>query len=235
MNQINIKNKMIYWLIAALASMQILSACSSDEVEAVINDETVKVSGIIRGESDAPLGGVTVKAIYSDNDPLNPSTTTAPDGTFSLTVLKNIAFSLQASANNYITLNSEKAASDTDITDVDFGLPTTAQAQQVIDDALGVNTTPLGNVAWLVVDVFDANGNEVGGVTISTNADAEVYTACDGTDSTGTMTVAPCVEDRAVMYIAYFTSAGDISVTVAGDTKTAPVRLGEITLVEFEQ
>ena len=64
---------------------------------------------------------------------------------------------------------------------------------------------------------------------------AEVYTNCNGTDSGGTATTGPCVPDRqGTMYIAYFDSPVEASVTVDSETQIAPIRMGEITVVEYE-
>ena len=137
--------------------------------------------------------------------------------------------------SGFVSLNSEKGSSSVNITDVDQDMLTPTQAQQVIDLALDINTTPLGNKAWLVVFVTDAMDNEIGGVSITSNADVEVYPECDGADGNSMTTVAPCTSDRPVMYIAYFNAAAEVSVSAVGDTKVAPVRMGEITFLDFEQ
>lgn len=175
----------------------ILSGCggSSSTPAATTPTATITISGKVTSEEVTPEANVMVKAFYSDTDPTNPSTMTATDGTYSLTVESNKAASVQWSKSGFVSFNTEKAAFSVNITDADLDMPTPAQVQYVIDLAFGGNTTPLGNVAWLVVDVTNANGDDVNGVTISSNADAEVYPACDGTDSGGTVTTgAPCAD-----------------------------------------
>jgi hypothetical protein len=196
---------------------------------------TITISGKVTSEDVNPEANVMVKAFYSDTDPTNPFTMTATDGTYSLTVESNKAASVQWSKSGFVSLNSEKAASSVNITDGDQDMLTPTQVEQVIDVALGGSTTPLGNKAWLVVFVTDAMDTEIGGVVITSNADVEVYPECDGADGNSKVTVAPCVSDRPVMYIAYFDAAAEVSVSAVGDTQIAPVRMGEVTFLEFEQ
>ena len=237
MNKSIIRNKICYLLAGTAAAVMMLSACSSDEVEAIIKDETVKVSGTINNNSGTGLGGVTVKGIYSDNDPLNPSTTTATDGTFSLTLLKNIAVSLQASATNYVTLNSAKEALNADESGLEIDLPTTAEAQQVITDAFGAGPT-LAGYAWVAVNVVDGSDNEVNGVTISVTGSPvdTAATDCNGNDSGDVVTIAPCPTRGGPMYFAYYdTNSAEVTVTAGADSQVAPVRRGEVTFLEFVQ
>ena len=74
-------------------------------------------------------------------------------------------------------------------------------------------------------------------ITISVPFEKEVYTACDGSDSGASATNgAPCDPDRqGPMYIASFISTTEAQVTVGTETQTAPLRMGEITVLEFEQ
>jgi len=217
-----------------------LSGCSSSSSPAPTTPTTpatVTVKGTITSENN-PEPGVTVTGYYSDTD-TTASETTAADGTYTLTVVTTKAVSLQVAKNLLATLNFEKITLTANETGADQDMPTAASAQQAIDLALGVNTEPLAGKAWFVVDVTNAGG-DVPGATISSNPDpdVEVYTLCDGTDSApGTITIGPCAPgSRAASYIAYFNAApGDINVTVGGETQTAPVRVGEITILEFEQ
>lgn len=215
-----------------------LSGCSSSSSPAATN--TVAISGkIITTNSPVGEAGVTVKGIYSDTDPANPSTTSAADGAYTLTVESGKAVSVQMSKPGLVTFNSQKVALTANITDGDEDIPTVLEAEAVIDLALGASTTPLANKAWFVVTITDAAGDELNGISISSipAPDVEVYAACDGTDSLlNTTSGAPCNPERPVMYIAYFDAApGDISVTAIGETQIAPVRMGEITVLDFEQ
>ena len=236
MKKVTIKSKVCYLLSAAMGGILILSSCSSDEVEALIKDETVNVSGTVSSAS-AGLGGVKVKGIYSDNDVLNPETTTATDGTFTLTVLKDIAVSLQASASNYVTLNSEKTKLSVDETGLDIELPTSTDAEAAINQVFPGQT--IVGSAWLVVNVVNSSDVEVGGVAISTTGTPTdtAATNCDGTDSNGNITIASCSPDRdGPMYFAYFdTESAEVTVTAGADSQLAPVRRGEVTFLEFVQ
>ena len=94
------------------------------------------------------------------------------------------------------------------------------------------------NKAWLIVDVTDAAGDEVNGqvITSSIPVGDEVYTDCDGTDSGLTETTgAPCADERASpVYIAYYDAAAQADISVAGTTQVTPLRMGEITALQFE-
>ena len=232
-------NKII--LASVFSSAFILSACSSssDDVAQIIGDEFVNISGQITDLNDAPLSGVAIEGVYTDpGAPLNPTTTSAATtGNFSLPVIKGDAFYLRGTKATYTTLNSAKGALSVDEAGFDIGIPTEIEAQGVIDAAYGAGTA-LATQAWLVVDVSDAAG-EVNNqtITISVPFDKEVYTACDGSDSGASATNgAPCSPDRqGPMYIASFNSTTEAQVTVGGETQTAPIRMGEITYLEFEQ
>ena len=220
-----------------------LSGCSSSSSPAAstTTPATVTVSGKISTEANPLPGGepgVTVQGFYSNTDTTTPDITDA-DGMFSITVDTTKAVSIQLSKAAYATLNFEKSTITAPINDAnEDGYPTEVQVQQVIDLALAASTTPLANKAWFVVDVTDANDNEINNVSIASNPapDVEVYALCDGTDSgLGVTNDAPCA-DRPIMYLAYFDAApGDISVTVGGETQTGPVRMGQITVFDFEQ
>ena len=218
-----------------------LAGCSSSDSGTTPN--TVTISGKISSDvNPAPAGegGVAVRGIYTDTDPGNTSTTSEADGTYSLTVEANKAVSVQLEKAGFAILNSQKVALTANVTDGDEDLVSDANAQIAIDLALGANTTLLANKAWLAIDVTDALGEEVNGVSISATPapDVEVYTECDGTDSLGNVTTgAPCAPGRvSVMYLAYYdTAPGDVTVTANGDTQIAPVRMGQITGLDFEQ
>ncbi len=69
------------------------------------------------------------------------------------------------------------------------------------------------------------------GTTIDTAA-----TACDGTDSGSDVTIAPCPSRNGPMYFAYFDiDSTEVTVTVGSDSQLAPVRRGEVTVLEFVQ
>jgi mono/diheme cytochrome c family protein len=95
----------------------------------------------------------------------------------------------------------------------------------------------LENHAWLVVDIEDSNGDGVSGQTISiSNATAAdgVYTECNGTDGDASSTTVCPNGWSSPMFIAYFDASSEATVTVGSETQTAPIRMGEITALEFE-
>ena len=231
----NIYNKFTIILACTLGLIN-LQGCSSDDVADAIADEFVTVSGTMTDINGTALVGVNVEGVYTDPGAvLNPSDDTDANGEFSLQVLKNDVVYLRATKSSYATVNSAKEALSASVTGLDIGIPSEAEAQAVIDTALGQSAPLLANHAWLVVDIEDANGDQVSGQSvISTRAAAdEVYTECDGTDSGGSVTVACPGGGDSPMYIAYFDATGDSNIKVGTETQTAPLRMGEIVALEF--
>lgn len=238
------QKKYITVFAGVLALAFVLTGCSSSSSPTATTPTTpttVTVGGTVTTESVNPAENVTVTGKYSDTD-MTPAATTDALGKYSLDISTSKAVWLNFAKAGLATLNSEKSTLTTNITDADIDMPTTVQAQQLIDAIFGINTQPLGNVAWLVIDVEDVNDDKLGGVSFSSTPapDAEVYVACGNIDNNDTATVAPCIPEQDVMYIAYFTGfPADASVTASGagvsDTKIAPLRQGEITFIDFEQ
>jgi hypothetical protein len=111
--------------------------------------------------------GITVRGFYS-TDPSIPSTMTAADGTYTLTVKKDNSVSIQFSKPGFITLNTEFNGTGTSLI---FNLdpyPTTAAAQMIIDTATGVPSIPIASKGWLVAEAIDGMGNELNGITFVT-------------------------------------------------------------------
>lgn len=236
----NTIRKASYILACTLVFAFVLVACSSDDAAQVIADEFVSVSGTVKDfNGTAAVEDVVVECVYSSpGDPLNPVTNTDNNGHFSLQVLDNTPVSLRATKNSFASINTAKAALTATVTVDDVDILTVVQAQATIDKAFGLTTELLADKAWLVVDVVDASGNDVSGKTISTSLafppTDEIYTNCDGNDSGGTETTGPCPVDRqAPMYIAYFNAPAEISITVEGQKQTAPIRMGEITVLKY--
>lgn len=228
-------------LVSALGAAAFLSGCGGggdDTASTFVAQEFVSISGKITSLNDTGEPGVAVEGVYSSpGDPLNPTTSTDSSGNFLLDVLKGDAVFLRATKDSFATINSAKAPLSVDVSGLDIGMPTGIEAQSVIDTAFGADTTLLENVAWLVVDIEDANGDGVAGETITSTVSPadEVYTECDGTDSGATATTGPCPGGRpSPMYIAYFDAAGEANITVGSETQIAPIRMGEITYLEFE-
>ncbi len=233
------KNKTIYILSGIIAGLFILTACSSssDDVAQIIADEFISISGKLTSSAN-PTGesGVTVKGIYSDGNILNPETTTDSAGVFSLDVLKNTAVSLQVSKSSFATLNSAKESLSVNESGVDIELVTNLDAEAAIANVFPGPT--LSGFAWLVVDVVDSSDAQVNGVTISTSGTAidTAATECDGTESIGDVTIAPCPSRDGPMYFAYFDiDSTEVTVTAGSNLQLAPVRRGEVTFLEFVQ
>ena len=227
-------------LASALGSALILTGCGGgdDAATTFVAQEFVSISGKISNFNDTGEPGVVVEGVYSSpGDVLNPTVTTDSSGDFSLQVLKNDAVFLRATKDSFATINSAKAPLNANVSGLDIGMPTGDEAQDVIDAAFSSTTPPLVNHAWLVVDIEDANGDEVVGQTITSTISPadEVYTDCVGADSGATVTTGPCSSGRpSPMYIAYFDAAGEANITVGSETQLAPIRMGEITYLEFE-
>ena len=140
-----------------------------------------------------------------------------------------------------VTINTLKFVLSTEgLTGVDISLPTISEAEDVINTAFGGKPSPpvppvLTNYAWLMVDVLDGSGAERDGETILSSpvpAADEVYAGCDGTDSTVTTTIS-CPDRLGPMYIAYFDSDAEATISVTSVTQTAPLRVGAITYLVF--
>lgn len=217
------------------------TACSSsgDDAAKIIADEFVTISGTINDINNTPEPDVSVEGVYSNpGDPLNPVITTDDNAVsnFSIEVLRNTAVFFRAEKSTYAIINTAKAPFSADVTGVEVGIPTETEARAVINNAFE-SDPDLVNHAWLVVDVIDATGNEVYDQSISSTLAPvdEVYTNCDGMDSGMTETTgAPCADRQGPMYIAYFDVTGETVVSVGVEQQMAPIRMGEITALEFE-
>ena len=235
----NNKHKLAFLLSWISAMMLFLSACSSDDVAQLLADETVTVSGTI-SRGAGPEAGATVKAFYRNIAIPTVTTTTAADGSFTVTVLKNTPVSLQVSGANMVTLNSGYESSDVDLTGYDIEVITVTDVDAVINQAFPGNTLG-GGQSWLALNVWDATDTEIGGATITTTANPlnmidDAALNCDGTDSTGVTTIA-CPARGGPMYLGYFSADTEVTVAVTGSTdqQIAPVRVGEVTFLEFIQ
>ena len=123
-----------------VAVMFIVASCGGgDDAAQVIADEFVSISGTITDFNGTGESGIEVEGVYSNpGDPLNPVTTTDADGNFSLQVLKNDAVYLHASKTGFATINTARSPFNANVTGVERGIPTEAEAQSVIDAALDV-------------------------------------------------------------------------------------------------
>ena len=191
------------------------------------------------------MSDVAIEGVYIEPGGLvNPKDSSKVDGSFALTVIKDDVFYLRATKSTYATINTARVTLSANEAGLELGIPTVIEAQEVITLAFASNTPDLADKAWFVVDVSDANGDEVNGAIILPLPipDEWVYTDCDGAVSVNNnQTIASCPNDDRTgpMYIAYYNSPApepaEILVTVDGKTQSAPIRLGEITVLEFEQ
>jgi hypothetical protein len=243
MSKTKTARKTAYFLACLLGAAYLVASCSSEDTAPIVADEFVSITGTINNLDDKAEPGVAIEGVYgSPGDALNPVTESNINATnnFSLTVLPGAPFYLHATKDTFATINTARTKLSASITADPVGIPTVDQAQLVIDTAFGVGIVGLQDFAWLVVDVVDASGDGVIGKTISIQSKTlvplgEVYTACDGTDSLVNETTGPCPAGRlGPMYIAYFDSEAEVDITVGGEKQTAPIRKGEIAVLEIE-
>ena len=233
MKTVRTRSKATQLLSFAAASVLVLAGCSSDDdATAVISDITV--SGVISDFNDAPLSGVTVQGVYTSSTAENPSALTDSSGSFSLTLSGNTAFYLNGTFLGYTTINSEVLQSTINIAGLDIGMPRGPETEAILDTAFPTEALAVVNHAWLAVDIVDENGNDVSGETITPSIapSSFVYTNCDGTPSGGSTTIA-CLDRDAPMYIAYFDTADEATVTAVEQSKTAPLRMEQVTALEY--
>lgn len=237
------QNKLITFFAGVLALAFVLAGCSSSDSSSL--PTTVTVSGTVTNLALVPEPDVAVEGVYTTpGDAGNTTATTDASGNYTLTVETIREVYIRFTKPGFLTLNSEKGTLTTNETGYDIEYPTTTETQALIDVAWQLKGTnpQLGNHAWLAVDVTDALDNEVNNESIISvpAVTDEVYTECDGTDSGGNETTgAPCPADRqAPMYIGYFDATEDVivsAVPTSNDIRSAPVRMGEFTFVDFAQ
>jgi hypothetical protein len=249
MKRITINSKTGYFLAFITGLVFMLSACSSDDtvqaiVDEFLDEEFVELKGkITSSENSGGENDVAVKGIYLDGNLLNAETVTANGGTFTLSVFNNIPVSLQASKTDFATLNSARTSYSSNSAGIKLEMTTTALADEMIGRAFPGLTLD-GGQAWLAVNVVDNTGTEVDGAVITTVSDPdnmidEAALDCEGIDSTNpipTTIYPPCDPERdGPMYLAYFSADTEVSVTVDGVAaqQTAPVRVGQVTYLEF--
>ena len=130
---------------------------------------TAIISGRVSGEtSNLPLQGAVVKVYYaSDIDPSNNSVLTDVNGRYNLTVNENVDLSLQFSATDYATINSERGQIVGNVSGADLPMSTTTEAQQMIDAIFaGPDYRSYG---WVLVNTEASDGSELLGVTINSS------------------------------------------------------------------
>ncbi len=242
------KAKPAFIMVCMFSLVFVLNGCgdsSSSVVTTIIGGDLIDISGVITdAETSRPLADVNVEGVYSaPGDVQNSFTRTGADGSFILTVLKDSAVYVRATKAGYTSFNTARIAYSADEPGFNIEFPASKYLQTVINTAFpGMPMLKLGSFAWLAAGIFDINtGDEIAGVTImpAPTPTAGVHTNCNGTASTGGVTIAPCdPARRAPMYFAYFSatvSTVTVSVSSGAAAQTGPLARGEITRFEFEQ
>jgi hypothetical protein len=233
MKTVRTRSKTAQLLSCAAAGVFILAGCSSDD-DSPVTPTSITVGGVITDFNDVPLPGVTVQGVYTSSTTENPTASTDSSGSFSLTLDANTAFYLNGTFLGYTTINSEVLNTSSSISGLDIGMPRGPEAEAIIDAAFPTEQLAIINHAWLAVDIEDENGNEVSGetITLSTAPSGFAYTNCDGTPSGGSTTIA-CLDRDGPAYIAYFDAAAEAMVTAVEQSKTAPLRMEQVTVLEY--
>lgn len=228
----------------------VLGGCvSSDDVAETILG-TVNVSGTIvdASNNDAALQDVSVQATTdgipgTTNNYDSSTVNTDVSGNFSLSVAKDLPVYLRLNKTNYATFNSAFTSFSADTNVGEIPMITTADAEFVIDAAFPTSGLDLAGKAWLIVEVYDAAGDDLAGVTIApSNAPTESaynnLVDCTNDYSAAGPTI-DCTATRVgPMYIAYYDADELIDVSITGaasGSQAALVRMGEVAVVVFEQ
>ncbi len=233
------------FLASALTSSLILTGCgssASDTANNVVSNATATVSGTITNDSaapSAPLPGVKVECIYTGSLPCSSSTTDT-SGNYSVTLLRNTDFYLSATLATYITVNSAVMTASTNDSGNDIGLMLTDDAQLLVRTAFNNLALTISSAAWLVVDVVDASGNRLTGEVVNENIGAgtgnTVYPNCvDATPGATATTACPPGGGDAPAYIAKYSTADEVTVTVGTQTQRGFLVTGEVLYMEFTQ
>ena len=233
MKSVRKRNKAAYLLACTAGFLLVLAGCSSDD-DSIAPVSDITVSGVITEYNGGPLPGVTVQGVYTSSTAENPSSLTDSSGLFSLTMSGITAFYLNGSFLGYTTINSEIHNASSSISGLDIDMPRGPEAEAIIDAAFPSEALAIVNHAWLAVDIVDENGNEVSGETITPaiTPSGFAYTNCDGTPSGGSTTIA-CLDRDAPMYIAYYDVVDETTVTTVEQSKTAPLRMEQVTMLEY--
>jgi hypothetical protein len=231
------------FLISVFSSLLILSGCSSggggDAAQNVVKNATVSISGTLIDASaspSAPLAGVKVEGIYTGSLPGSSDTTDA-SGSYSVTMLKKTDFYLRASISSYLTINSAIKNLATNDTGNDIDLPTTTDANMFVSTVFNSPGKTIAGSAWLVVDVVDANGSPVPGVSVVVDItpDNDEYPDCSGLPSGGSATANCPSGSEAPSYMAEYGTIGKVTVTVNGVQQQGFLATDEALYMEFEQ
>jgi hypothetical protein len=234
---------------AVLSAAFALAGCanSDDVTEAILG--TVNISGNIVDASandvaldvsiKATTNGLPASRVYDSS-----TATTDASGNFSLTVAKDLPVYFHMTKAGYTTFNSaiDSYSSDRSVSDVPIF--TVADAESIIDLAFPTSGLNLGDKAWLIVEVLDASGDDLAGVTVAQSSLPTEWAynnqnTCVNDYDTGAGPTADCTATRVgPMYIAYYDAEEVIDVSITGaasGTQAALVRMGEVAVVVFQQ
>ena len=224
----------IAYLIAALG----LVGCGDDggsTVDAAVVPTMLTVTGTtydvaISGRS--PIGGVTVEAYEEGGTTPVAMTTSAADGTYTLTITTDgealdgyLIGKLAGKKDTYLYPPGELAA---DIS----GATVLMLSQQIFDASFTLaQVTADNSKGWIGVQVFDGAMMPVGGATVSTQPGGTVrYNGSSGlpTGASQTMTMAD-----GVAYV-FNVGPGDVTISASGGGQTfrshrVKARAGEVT------
>jgi len=205
---------------------------------------TVAVSGMI-GLNGTATEGVTVTSMLvttAATDDVQSTTTSDANGDYTLTILSDTDTYFELSGTDLATINTQFMQFPQDTAGLDYGVVSATDVEAVIDAAFGGMALDLADKAWFALNIVDANGDEIDAVTITSVPGVVGGGAlnCDGSLTGANITAAqpPCEGERGgPMFLAYFDSDAEITVTVTGNAGdvVAPVRVGEATFFEIEQ
>lgn len=224
--------------LVALISSTILTACTDEEINNFFSVNEITVSGNTINLNDTAESDVAVEGIYnSPGDSQNPATNSDVDGNFSLQLLEDDSFYLRASKNGFVSISTARASFSDDITGISIRLLTEIEVQGIISSAFS-SIPQFVNHSWIFINVFDASGGEINGqsITLSATPTQAAYLDCDGIDSGLLETSgAPCTTTRSgPMFVAYYDTAGEVTVNLGSENQSATISIGEVTSFRFE-
>jgi len=207
-------------------------------------EATVVVSGTIDldGVVTDGISVTSMLVVTAATDGVQSTTTSDANGDYTLTILSDTDTYFEIAKADLATINTQFMQFPQDTAGLNYGMILVTDVEALIDAAFGGMALDLSDKAWLAINIVDANGDEIDGVTITSVPGVVGGGAlnCDGSLTGANITAAqpPCNPERGgPMFLAYFDSDAEITVTVtggAGDV-VAPVRLGEATFFEIEQ